>query len=44
MVSVLYHEAKSRKIPMTKLADTLLRIVSVKFQQKEWVIEERRGC
>ena len=25
MVSVLYHEAKARKIPMTKLADTLLR-------------------
>ena len=24
MVSVLYHEAKARKIPMTKLADTLL--------------------
>ena len=25
MVSVLYHEAKARKIPMTKLTDQLLR-------------------
>jgi hypothetical protein len=25
MVSVLYHEAKARKIPMTKLTDNLLR-------------------
>jgi hypothetical protein len=25
MVSVLYHEAKTRKIPMTKLTDQLLR-------------------
>ena len=25
MVSVLYHEAKRRKIPMTKLTDHLLR-------------------
>jgi hypothetical protein len=25
MVSVLYHEAKARKIPMTKLTDDLLR-------------------
>ena len=25
MVSVLYHEAKARKVPMTKLTDTLLR-------------------
>ena len=25
MVSVLYHEAKSRRIPMTKLTDQLLR-------------------
>lgn len=27
MVSVLYHEAKRRKIPMTKLTDHLLRQV-----------------
>jgi hypothetical protein len=26
MVSVLYHEAKRRKIPMTKLTDHLLRM------------------
>ena len=25
MVSVLYHEAKARKVPMTKLTDELLR-------------------
>ena len=25
MVSVLYHEAKARKMPMTKLTDSLLR-------------------
>jgi len=25
MVSVLYHEAKARRIPMTKLTDQLLR-------------------
>lgn len=25
MVSVLYHEAKARKVPMTKLTDQLLR-------------------
>ena len=25
MVSVLYHEAKARKIPMTRLTDDLLR-------------------
>ena len=25
MVSVLYHEAKARKVPMTKLTDDLLR-------------------
>ncbi len=25
MVSVLYHEAKARKLPMTKLTDQLLR-------------------
>lgn len=25
MVSVLYHEAKARKIPMTRLTDQLLR-------------------
>ena len=25
MVSVLYHEAKARKMPMTKLTDMLLR-------------------
>ena len=25
LVSVLYHEAKARKIPMTKLTDDLLR-------------------
>jgi len=25
MVSVLYHEAKARKMPMTKLTDQLLR-------------------
>ena len=25
LVSVLYHEAKARKIPMTKLTDILLR-------------------
>ena len=25
MVSVLYHESKARKVPMTRLTDTLLR-------------------
>jgi hypothetical protein len=40
LVSVLYHEAKARKIPMTKLTDDLLRqslVDSEGWRQAEWL-------
>jgi len=41
LVSVLYHEAKHRKIPMTKLTDELLRQQLISSQGWEMAQEVR---
>ena len=41
LVSVLYHEAKRRQIPMTKLTDELLRQQLIGSESWELVLETK---